>query len=166
MDLLHSDALSKEYFSLISAIKQWAGYHIELFFLCDHQCDIGESWSYKCPSCDLMIPFVFIEIDHFVDFQMNTFVIQRQNVVAVAGAAAGVWEVCCPDSFYLCIAQVVRAGAAISAHRKITGVMTDDHVLRDTERIIEVFQDCQVRMKNKTATTAPADLTWTLNCPT
>lgn len=47
----------------------------------------------------------------------------------------GLWEVCCPDSFYLCIAQVVRSGAATSPHPPplILG-MADDHWLRHRER--------------------------------
>lgn len=59
------------------------------------------------------------------------------SVLSCKGCWSGC-EVCCPDSFYLCIAQVVRAGAATSPPLKLG---TDDRWLRDREWQIEAFEE-------------------------
>lgn len=73
-------------------------------------------------------------------------------------------EVCCPDSFYLCIAQVVRAGGSHLTGHKNAGEMTVG-LERQIEALVKI--GARVWLKNEIATPAPtttnADPQWTDN---
>lgn len=76
------------------------------------------------------------------------------------GFLVGGCEVCCPDSFYLCIAQVVRAGAATSPP-----IETGDRWPVGLERQREAdWGVWRTRPSRCSATTS--DPNWTNDCPT